>query len=147
MGLLASWRDGAQTWASASGVEIKLNVRGMFCPVLEPGLPETENIRAIAIIDRFLEHSRLFFFCNNGDEKCYFSSADLMTRNLDRRVEVTCPAIDPEIHRQLREIFDLQWQDNTKVRVLDANLTNHYRPTSGKPVRSQIEIYNIYKQD
>jgi len=73
--------------ASAAGVEVWLNIRGMFTPILYETKPETKNIQAIAIIDRFLEHARLFFFCNNGHEKCYFSSADLMTRNLDRREE------------------------------------------------------------
>ncbi len=131
--------------ASEAGVEIRMNVRGMFAPVLEKDRPETKNIQAMAIIDRFLEHPRLFFFCNNGDEKCYFSSADLMTRNMDRRVEITCPVIDQEIHKRLRRIFDIQWQDNTKARILDADLSNNYRTNDDEPLRAQMEIYKLYK--
>ncbi len=130
--------------ASSVGVDIRLNVRGMFTPVLLENRDETKNIQAIAIIDRFLEHSRLFFFCNNGEEKCFFSSADLMTRNLNRRVEVTCPVLDKEIHQQLREVFDIQWRDNTKARILDAELNNYYKKTDDEPIRSQIETYNLY---
>ena len=132
--------------ASEAGVEIRLNVRGMFAPVLKEDRDETKNIQAMAIIDRFLEHSRLFFFCNNGDEKCYFSSADLMTRNMDRRVEFTCPVLDQEIHKRLRTIFDIQWRDNTKARILDADLNNYYRSNGNKPVRAQMEIYKLYKK-
>lgn len=130
--------------ASSAGVDVKLNVRGMFTPVLLENREETKNIQAIAIIDRFLEHSRLFFFCNNGNEECYFSSADLMTRNLDRRVELTCPVLDIDIHKHLRAIFDIQFEDNTKARILDAGLNNNYKTTDGEPVRSQMEIYKLY---
>ena len=130
--------------ASSAGVDIRLNVRGMFTPVLLENREETKNIQAIAIIDRFLEHTRLFFFCNNGEEKCFFSSADLMTRNLDRRVEVACPVLDKEIHQQLREVFDIQWKDNTKARILDAELNNYYKRTDDEPIRSQIKTYNLY---
>ncbi len=133
--------------ASASGVEVRLNVRGMFAPVLLNDRPETKNIEAIAIIDRFLEHTRLLFFCNNGKEKCYFSSADLMTRNLDRRVEITCPVIDKQIQDQLRQVFDIQWRDNTQVRILDSDLSNNFKKDGKKDVCSQIEIYNIYKEN
>jgi len=132
--------------ASSVGVDIRLNIRGMFTPVLMENREETKNIKAIAIIDRFLEHSRFFFFCNNGNEKCYFSSADLMTRNLDRRVELTCPVLDKEIHQQMRTMFDLQWKDNTKARILDAELNNYYKQTASEPLRSQLEMYKLYEK-
>ncbi len=130
--------------ASTAGVKIRLNVRGMFSPILAKDRPETKNIQAIAIIDRFLEHARLFFFCNNGKELCYFSSADLMTRNLDRRLEITCPITDPLIHRQLRQVFDFQWKDNTQARILDADLSNQYNSLGKKAFRSQMEIHRVY---
>jgi polyphosphate kinase len=130
--------------ASAAGVEVRLNVRGMFAPILAEGLKETENISAIGIIDRHLEHSRILFFCNNGREECFISSADLMTRNLDRRGEITCPVLDPDIHNTLRRIFDLQWNDNVKSRILDADLNNLYRKNNMPPLRSQIEIHKMY---
>jgi polyphosphate kinase len=130
--------------ASIAGVEVRLNIRGMFSPVLADKMPETDNIEAMAIIDRYLEHARLFFFCNDGKEVCYISSADLMTRNLDRRVEVTCPVISPGIQHQLRQVFDLQWMDNSKSRILDADLNNHYKTDTNKKFRSQIEIHKMY---
>lgn len=125
--------------AAESGVEVKLNIRGMYS-LVTPSQPDS-NFKAIALIDRFLEHARIFFFCNAGDEKVYFSSADLMTRNLDRRVELTCPVLDPELQRELRKVFDIQWNDNTQSRILDKDLQNLPRTSDGKPVRSQIEIH------
>ena len=123
---------------------MKLNVRGMFSPVMKGGRPETENINAMAIIDRYLEHSRLFFFCNGGEEICYISSSDLMTRNLDRRVEVALPVLSQTIHSKLRKVFDLQWEDNVKARIIDEDLKNNYRKDSNGELRSQIEIQKIY---
>jgi len=127
--------------AAESGVEVKLNIRGMYSLVTPD--QNDSNLQAIALIDRFLEHSRVFFFCNAGDEKVYFSSSDLMTRNLDRRVEVTCPVLDPELQRELRKAFDIQWKDNTQSRILDKDLKNLPRITDGKSVRSQTEIHKF----
>jgi len=133
--------------ASLAGVEIKLNIRGMFSMVLSENDPRTRNIQAMAIIDRFLEHTRIFIFCNSGDERCFISSADLMTRNIDRRVEVTCPILDPALKKELRDFFDIQWADNTKARILDAGLTNKYRNAKGAPARrAQIEFYKYLQQ-
>ncbi len=126
--------------ASRSGVEVRLNIRGMYS-LIQPDDPDY-NIEAIGIIDRFLEHTRIFYFCNDGEEKIFFSSADLMTRNLDRRVEVTCPVLDPGIKQQLRDFFDIQWKDNTQARILDKDLKNVHRPTAGEPFRSQIEFHD-----
>jgi len=132
--------------ASSCGVKIKLLVRGMFC--LWPGKPEfSQNIEAYALVDRFLEHSRMYIFCNAGDHDVYISSADLMTRNLDRRVEATCPVIDKTIARHLENIFEIQWSDNVKNRHLDAEMTNSFvtPPEGAKTVRSQYAVYEYLK--
>ncbi len=130
--------------AAESGVEVKLNIRGMFSLVTPDSLES--NIKAIAIIDRFLEHTRVFFFCNGGEEKVYFSSADLMTRNMDRRVEVTCPVLDPELQRELRKMFDIQWKDNRQATILDADLQNIPVTNRGKAIRSQMEMYKFLSE-
>jgi polyphosphate kinase len=89
---------------------------------LVPGITKvSENIEAIGIVDRFLEHSRYYIFCNGGNEQIYISSADLMPRNLDHRIEVTCPIFDKIIKCEIRRIFDIQWSDNVKARVYDEN--------------------------
>lgn len=132
--------------ASLAGVEVRLNVRGMFCLITGNGKPETRNIESIAIIDRYLEHSRLFFFCNRGEELCYISSADLMRRNLDRRIEVTCPILDPLLKQELRDFFDIQWNDNVKARILNHNLSNPYRRQPEQvDFRAQTEFYEYLK--
>ena len=131
--------------ASRAGVKIRLNVRSMLS--LVPGVPElSENIEAINIVDKYLEHTRIFVFCNNGSEKYYISSADLMPRNLDRRVEVTCPIYDKELQQELREFLDIQWSDNVKARHRSDKLYNFpRRKTSRKQVRAQFEIYDHLK--
>ncbi|MFB6305898.1 MAG: phospholipase D-like domain-containing protein, partial [Flavobacteriales bacterium] len=94
--------------ASCAGVNVKLIVRGV-CSLI-PGIKGlSDNIEAISIVDKFLEHSRVFIFCNNGDEKYYISSADWMTRNLDHRVEVTCPIFDKNIQKELKKMLEMQW--------------------------------------
>jgi len=133
--------------ASRAGVQIRLNVRGMFAIIMDPEDPRTKNIEAISIVDRFLEHARILFFYNMGKELVYFSSADMMTRNLDRRVEVTCPVFDPLIKEELRSLFDIQWRDNSKARILDAGLTNRVKPQNDdSPYRSQYEFYKFLKE-
>lgn len=126
--------------AAKAGVEVKLNIRGMFS--VTPNIDENINIESIAIIDRFLEHSRIYVFGNNGDEKMYISSADCMARNLDRRVEVTCPIYDKNIKKEITDFMNFQWEDNVKVRILDNKQTNIYRKNKGKKIQSQVEIYN-----
>jgi polyphosphate kinase len=131
--------------ASNAGVDIRLIVRGMIS--LVPGIKDfSENIKAIGIVDRFLEHTRFMIFCNNGDEECYISSADLMTRNLDHRIEVTCPIFDKSIKGEIRKIFEIQWEDNVKARIYDKNQSNTF-VKSGKEIKhSQIEVYNWLKK-
>jgi len=100
-------------------------------------------VKAISIIDEYLEHARIFIFHNGGKEKVFISSADFMVRNLDHRVEVTCPVLDETIRQELKEILDIQLSDNVKARWLDNELMNKYkRDHSEKKIRSQIEIYN-----
>ena len=134
--------------ASAAGVKISLIIRGQCS--LVPGLPGlSENIRAISIVDKYLEHSRLFIFCNNGDERYYLSSADWMIRNLDNRVEVAVPIYDPEIQKEIRQVFDCQLRDNTKARFLTEKLDNEYvpKPAPGeKRHHAQEDLYDLLKK-
>lgn len=130
--------------ASKAGVEIKLIIRGINC--LIPGVPGmSENIEAISVVDKYLEHPRLYIFENGGDPKIYISSADWMTRNIEFRVEVTCPIYDPRIKQELIDTFELSWKDNVKARVFSPKQDNAYRKTSGEPIRSQIAIHEYYK--
>jgi len=131
--------------ASSAGVNIKLIIRGMNS--LVPGLKEiSENIKAIGIVDWFLEHSRFMIFHNGGKEDVYITSADLMTRNIDHRIEVTCPVFDKNIKNELKHIFEIQWKDNVKARKLDASLSNKFVKPGKKEIRSQVEVYNYLKK-
>lgn len=108
--------------ASCAGVNIQLIIRGICC--LRPGIPgKTENISVVSIVGRFLEHSRIYCFGRDTDTKIYISSADLMTRNISRRVEIACPILDSDIQRQLQRILDILLHDNVKARVLQADGT------------------------
>ena len=109
--------------ASQAGVEIRLIVRGMCS--LTPGVPGlSENIQAISIVDRYLEHARVYVFHNRGRPDYYFGSADLMTRNIDFRVEVLCPLRDPEAQKTVQDILDQQWHDNVKARRINIEQDN-----------------------
>jgi polyphosphate kinase len=131
--------------ASSAGVNIKLIIRGMNS--LVPGLKEiSENIKAIGIVDWFLEHSRFMIFHNGGKEDVYITSADLMTRNIDHRIEVTCPVFDKNIKNELKHIFEIQWKDNLKARKLDASLSNKFVKSGKKEIRSQVEVYNYLRK-
>jgi polyphosphate kinase len=131
--------------ASREGVKIQLVIRGMCC--LIPGVPGmSDNIEAISIVDNYLEHSRIYIFANAGDPDVYISSADFMTRNLDSRVEVSCPIYDAEIKQELLDIFELGWRGNVKARYHSENLENKYRKQpKAKPFRAQLETYNYYR--
>jgi polyphosphate kinase len=132
--------------ASQAGVKIRLIVRGMLS--LIPRVKKlSDKIDAIGIVDRFLEHSRYFIFCNGGNDQIYISSADLMTRNLDHRIEVTCPVYDKNIKCEIRKIFDIQWEDNVKARIFDATQSNKFvKPGKNAINQSQIEVYNWLKK-
>ncbi len=131
--------------ASQAGVKIKLNVRGMFS--LVPGVPGvSENIEAINLVDKYLEHSRILVFCNGGDEKYYISSADLMPRNIDRRVEVTCPIYDKDIQHELRTFLEIQWSDNVKTRHRNGTLLDFSKPQDNPiQIRAQEQIHKFLK--
>jgi polyphosphate kinase len=131
--------------AARSGVEVKLIVRGIFCMLTE-SKKFIHPVRAISIIDEYLEHARIFIFHNGGDEKVYISSADWMVRNLDHRVEATCPILDNNLKRVLKNILEIQLSDNVKARILDNGLNNRYVNNSQRRVRSQVEIYNYLQQ-
>jgi polyphosphate kinase len=133
--------------ASNAGVKIKLQIRGI-CSLI-PGIKGmSENIEAISIVDNFLEHSRIFIFCNDNNPDVFISSADFMTRNLDGRVEVTCPIYQEDIKQQLIDNFDLGWKGNVKARFHSEKLDNKYRiRKENEPVfRAQLETYNYYKK-
>ena len=131
--------------ASKAGVKIQLEVRGI-CSLI-PGVPGlSENIEAISIVDNYLEHSRVYIFGNAGIPEVYISSADFMRRNLDARVEVTCPIYDQDIKNELIDHFDLGWKGNVKARYHSENLDNKYKQRNGEPLfRAQIETYKYYQ--
>lgn len=108
---------------------------------------QSENISAISIIDRFLEHPQVVIFENNGDPTVYISSADWMSRNIDQRVEVGCPIYCPEVKKSIIDIISVQLNDNTKARVLDTTQSNVYQNHEQKvKVRAQIDIYHYLKE-
>ena len=125
--------------AAAAGVEVRMIVRGI-CR-LQPG-PD-ENIEIISLIDRFLEHARIYIFGGGEVEKVYMGSADLMSRNLHRRVEVVTPVEDPLLRLQLRRIMDMQWRDNQKARIISEERLNEFRQPFGE-FRAQTDLYNYF---
>ncbi len=131
--------------ASRAGVKIKLIVRGICC--LIPGVPGmSENIEAISVVDKYLEHSRIYIFGNDGQPEVYISSADFMTRNLDARVEVTCPIYDEDVKKELIDTFDIGWKANVKARLHSENLKNEYRRDGEEKIfRAQAELYKYYQ--
>lgn len=136
----------ALTVAATEGVEIKLTIRGIFC-MFSQNQQFKKPVTAISIVDEYLEHARVWIFHNNGNEKVYISSADWMVRNLDHRVEATCPILDERIKQELKDIISIQLQDNVKARILDNELNNdHVQAGARLPIRSQVETYNYLHQ-
>jgi len=131
--------------ASNAGVKIKMIVRGMCC--LVPGVKGySENIEVISIVDKYLEHSRVHIYCNDGNELVYLTSADFMTRNIDNRVEVGFPIYDDVLKKEIKEIINIQLSDNTKAREINIQNNNKYHKTKSEiPCRAQIDIYNYLK--
>jgi polyphosphate kinase len=128
--------------ASAAGVEIDLIVRGICC--LRPGVRGlSERIRVLSIIDRYLEHARVFVFDNDGAPEYWLSSADWMPRNLDRRVEIAFPVLDSALQAEIQEVLDIQLADSARGRVLGADGGSRRRPTSEPALRSQERLYEI----
>jgi len=131
--------------ASQAGVEIKLIIRGICC--LVAGIKGiSDNIECISIVDRFLEHARVYIFGNNGKELIYLSSADWMVRNLHHRIEATFPILDPMHKEHIKTIIRIQLNDNVKARLLDFQNSNEYKRDDGLPVRSQYDTYYFVKR-
>ncbi len=131
--------------ASRAGVAIKLIVRGI-CSLVPGVQKQSENIEVISIVDKYLEHSRIFIFCNNGDEKYFISSADWMVRNLNRRVEVATPIYSPELQKEIREYMNLQFLDNTKARIVNDIQNNQYKKEGERSFRAQEDIYTFLEK-
>ncbi|WCM42610.1 polyphosphate kinase 1 [Flavobacterium sp. CBA20B-1] len=130
--------------ASRAGVKIQLIVRGICC--LIPGVPGlSENIEAISIVDNLLEHSRIYIFGTDDQAKVFISSADFMTRNIDERVEVTCPIYDTHIQKELIDTFGIYWKGNVKVRLHSERLENRYRRLGESRFKAQEELFNYYR--
>ncbi len=132
--------------ASAAGVKIQLIIRGI-CSLIPNKKGLSDNIEAISIVDNYLEHTRLYIFGNDGDTAVYISSADFMTRNLDRRVEVTCPIYDDDIKNELIESFEIGWKANVKARIHSEKLDNKYKNRNENEVvwRAQQRAYEFYE--
>jgi polyphosphate kinase len=129
--------------ASNAGVKINLIIRGICC--LVPGRKGvSENIHGISIVDRYLEHARVFHFHHAGEDKLYLSSADFMTRNLSHRIETTFPVYDVDIKNKIIHFLDIQLQDNTKARLLSDQQGNTYVKNKNKAVRSQVATYEWF---
>ena len=132
--------------ASTAGVPIQMIVRGICC--LIPGVKGmSENIEVISVVDRYLEHPRVYHFTNGGTPKIYISSADFMTRNIENRVEVAAPIYDTDLQRQITEVFDIIWNDNVKARRLNGPIQNAFIKNNSAPIRSQFEIFDYYKKE
>ncbi|MCF2604491.1 RNA degradosome polyphosphate kinase [Parabacteroides distasonis] len=131
--------------ASEAGVEIDLIVRGICC--LVPDQPYSRNIRVTRIVDMFLEHARIWYFYNEGQDELFLTSADWMRRNLNRRIETAFPILDPEIKQEVIDILHIQLRDNVKACRLDSELRNCFKRVEGaEPVRAQLAIYDYLKQ-
>lgn len=132
--------------ASQAGVKIRMIIRGMCS--LVPGIKGiSENIEIISIVDRFLEHPRVIVFHNGGDKQVFIGSGDWMQRNLERRIEVACPIYDKRLKKRIIDIMELQFQDTTKARIVDAKQSNQYVSRGNrKKIRSQIAIYDYLKE-
>ncbi|MEY3965773.1 MAG: hypothetical protein RL263_942 [Bacteroidota bacterium] len=129
--------------AAKEGVEVDLIVRGIFTADVHQEKFK-KPIKAISIVDQYLEHARVFIFNNDGDPKVYISSADWMMRNLNHRVEVACPIFSETFRQELVDIYEIQLRENVKARILDSNQHNRYvkHEETDHDCRSQIEIYN-----
>ncbi|NJX15444.1 polyphosphate kinase 1 [Tamlana crocina] len=131
--------------ASRSGVKVQMIVRGLCC--LIPGVEGmSKNIEVISVVDKFLEHSRIYIFGKDEESKLYISSADWMTRNIENRVEVSCPIYDADIKQEIIDTFNISWNDNVKARLLNTEKENEYLMNDKPKVRSQFAIYDYYQK-
>jgi polyphosphate kinase len=129
--------------ASKAGVKIRFIIRGV-CSLVPQQPGYSENIEAISIIDKYLEHTRIFIFHNNGNKEYFIGSADMMARNLDHRVELVVPIVELKLQRQLQDIMDIQWEDNQKSRIYNIEQNNAFKKNDLKPVRSQDTVYDYW---
>ncbi|SHK08840.1 polyphosphate kinase [Epilithonimonas mollis] len=130
--------------AAEAGVETKMIVRGIYCAVNQKNFKK--KIKAISIVDEYLEHARVMYFYNKGAENMYISSADWMTRNLDYRIEAAVPILQKNLKKEMKELLEIQLMDNVKARILDKNMRNEYVESDKKnQMRSQIETYNYLR--
>ena len=127
--------------ASQAGVKIRMIIRGI-CSLVPGQKGTSENIEVISIVDKYLEHARVFIFANDNDPRFYLASFDWMTRNIDFRSEVGVPVYDKILQKQLLDIMELQWSDNSKARYIDESQSNRYKKIDLKnKVRAQDAIY------
>jgi polyphosphate kinase len=134
--------------AGQAGVRVSLIVRGICC--MRPGFPGMgRNVKGRSIVDRFLEHARIFRFVNGGSPEMFLSSADFMKRNMDRRIEVAFPIYDDDIRQEMERFLHFQLSDNTKARILDPDQANHYvGRRAGEPrVQAQEDFYRWLEQE
>jgi len=131
--------------ASQQGVKIKLLIRGICC-LIPNKLGLSENIEVKSVVDRYLEHSRVYVFENGGENKVYISSADLMTRNIEKRVEVACPIYQEDLKNQILETLEITSNDNIKTRLINNEIQNYFVGNSNKKIRSQWDTYKYFKK-
>ena len=130
--------------ASAAGVEIDLIIRGICC--LVPNQPYSQNIKITRIVDSYLEHTRIWYFHNNGEPTYHITSADWMERNLRRRIETACPIYCEKHQQEIMDFLNIQLSDNTKACTIDENLNNVYKTNTQPKVRAQRAIYDYLKE-
>ena len=130
--------------ASMSGVKITLLVRGICCLVPNK-IGFSDNIVIKSVVDKYLEHSRVYVFENGGDKKVYISSADLMTRNIEKRVEVACPIYQEDLKNQILDTLEISNNDNVKTRIINDLSQNKYANNLHKKNRSQWDTYSYFK--
>ena len=142
------WRldEWASQWAAAGQPVTPAWVADAKAALI-PGLEGiSDNIRVISIVDRFLEHDRVYCFENGGDKQVWLSSADWMTRNIDYRIEVAAPLLDPRLKQRILDIIEILFSDTVKARYIDKELSNRYVPRGNRrKVRSQLAIYDYIK--
>lgn len=129
--------------AAKAGVAVKMIVRGIYCAVNQKEFKK--KIEAISIVDEYLEHARVIYFYNKGNEDIYISSADWMTRNLDYRIEAAAKITQKNLKKELKDILEIQLKDNVKARNLDKKMSNHYAKNDEQKIRSQIETYHYLR--
>ena len=131
--------------ASQQGVKIKLLIRGICC-LIPNKLGFSDNIEVKSVVDRYLEHSRVYVFENGGDKKVYISSADLMTRNIEKRVEVACPIYQDNLKKQVLDTLEITANDNVKTRLINSDMQNSFLRNSKSNIRSQWYTYTYFKK-